>query len=85
MTSPFSSFEIINVVPNPKVFFRIAASIADVAAATPKGCKTFLVSDVVHFLLVVNQISLMSYRLSILIDNFFEQFLLVMLLYFRKI
>ena len=43
MTSSIFSFEIINVgMRGPKVFFRIAASVANAATVNPNGSKTLL-------------------------------------------
>ena len=40
--SSISLFDIISVVfPDPKIFLRILASVADAAAVNPKGIKTF--------------------------------------------
>ena len=45
-----SLFEIINVVmPDPKTFFRIAASIADATAINPNDIKTILANDLSTF------------------------------------
>ena len=49
MISSISSFENINVVPNPKTFFWIAASIANADAVSPNGAKTFLANYVSMF------------------------------------
>ena len=47
MISSFSLFEIINaVMPDPKIFFWIAASDADAATVNPKGTKTLLANYV---------------------------------------
>ena len=46
MISFISSLEIIIVVvPGPNIFLRTAASVADAAADTPNGNKTFLAND----------------------------------------
>ena len=46
MISSISSFESINVViPDPKTFFWIAASVAVAAAVNPNGIKTLLAND----------------------------------------
>ena len=43
MISFISFFEIINVVvPDPKIYFWIAISVADPAAVNPNGIKTIL-------------------------------------------
>ena len=43
MVSFVSSFEIISVaLPDPKVFFWVATSVADAAAFNPNGIKTLL-------------------------------------------
>ena len=43
MISFISLFEIINVViPVPKIFFWVAASVADTAAVNPNGIKKLL-------------------------------------------
>ena len=50
--SSISSFEVINdIVPDPKIFFRIAASVAHAAAVNPNGIKTLLADGVSTFLI----------------------------------
>ena len=49
MRSSISSFEIINVAPDPKIFFSIAASVADVASVKPNGTKPLLANNVSTF------------------------------------
>ena len=44
----FSS-EIIYVVPDPEIFFWIAASVVDTASVNPKCTKTFLAKGVSTF------------------------------------
>ena len=46
MISSISSFENTSVVPDPKVFSWIAASVADAAAVNPNGNKTLLANGV---------------------------------------
>ena len=53
------SSEIINVVPDPKMFFWIGASVAEAVVVNLKGTKILLGKEVqVHFSLMVNQLSL---------------------------
>ena len=55
-----SLFEIINaVVHDPKIFFRIAASVADAVAVNSNGIKKRLANGVRSFSLKVNQLLLM--------------------------
>ena len=50
MVSFISSFEIINVIiPDPKIFFPITATVADAAAVNSNGIKTVLVSGLSTF------------------------------------
>ena len=50
MISFNSSFENINVVfPYPKIFYWIAASVADAAAINPKDTRTLLASGLIAF------------------------------------
>ena len=50
MISPISSFEIINVViPDSKIFFSIAASVAETAAVNPNDSKTLLANGLSTF------------------------------------
>ena len=65
MISFISSLEIINVVvckaksegqPDPKIFWRIAASIVDAAAVNPNGIKTLLASGLSTFFVKDNPV-----------------------------
>ena len=60
MMSSISLFENTGVVPDLKIFFWIAAYVADAAGPgiNPNGTKTLLTNDEVHFSLMVNQLSL---------------------------
>ena len=59
-TSSISSFEKTCVfIPDPKIFFWIAPSVADAAPIDPKHTKILLDNGVSTFTLMVNQLSLM--------------------------
>ena len=47
------------------MFFSIAASVADVAPATPNGIKTFLANGVSTFFLYGRQFSLMNEEIAL--------------------
>ena len=51
LISFISSSKIINVVPDPKIFFGIAASFADATDVNPKGTKTLLANGLSTFLI----------------------------------
>ena len=43
-------FEIISaIIPNPKIFYSVAASVAETAAVNPNGTKTLLTDGVSTF------------------------------------
>ena len=53
--SSISSFDIISVVvPNPKVFLRIPASVAGATSGNPNGIKTLLVNGLITFFIKGN-------------------------------
>ena len=49
MILSISSFEIISAVPDPKLFFWLAASVADAGAVNPTGIKTLLANGLSTF------------------------------------
>ena len=52
-----SSFEIVKVViTDSKIFFCIAASVADVAAVNPNGIKTLLTNSLNTFFIIDKQV-----------------------------
>ena len=73
-----SSFEIINVIiPDPKTFFPIAATVADTAAVNCNGIKTVLVSGLSEFftkgkLLLVTVLKVYLEILLILLFSFIQ-------------
>ena len=58
--SSISLFEIINVVllllPDPKIFLCILASVADAAAVNPNGIKTLLANGLIAFFIRGNPV-----------------------------
>ena len=65
MVTIISLFEMFNVIvpeakskgwPDPNIFLRTAAPVADAAAADPNGKKTILANIFINFLLKASQI-----------------------------
>ena len=57
MISSIYSFEIINVlIPEPPIFFSIAAFVAAAAAANPNGIKTLLANGLSTFFIDGNPV-----------------------------
>ena len=62
MTSSISWFQIIDVVlliPNPKIFFWVAASVSDAAVVNPNGVNMPFANVLRNFLLKANQFLVM--------------------------
>ena len=54
--SSISSFDIISVIPEPKIFLCITASAANVSAVNPNGVKTLLANELITFVINCNPV-----------------------------